>query len=194
MRHPLVRFLLFMVIGLITPFIGETQFSVFIRGDVENLIGSVVFNTIFLIPSFGIVCLVRWLIRDRRIALGVLTVIFGTIGLMVEWFLIGNSPWGNPDAHQPAMFAFWACMIVVPVVLIEPDARLARLKRVVLIVGAAYTIMAVLGQILLPSADAQFVFHIWTFIYGYMGMLALCLGGYMWKLSGSVPVPASQPE
>jgi|GEM_PF-6811812 len=31
-----------------------------------------------------------------------------------EWFSIGSSPWGNPQTSQPGMFAYWACMALVP--------------------------------------------------------------------------------
>lgn len=27
-------------------------------------------------------------------------------GMALEWFVIGNSPWGNPDAMQPGQIAF----------------------------------------------------------------------------------------
>ncbi len=175
--------ILFVVIGLVIAGIGETQFSLFIRSDLDNLIGSVVFNAIYLTMA----ALVSWLLAkrfgDSLVTIILLVIGFGTSGLMIEWFLIGNSPWGNPQASQIGMFAYWSAMVVVPFVCLRPDVRLAGLKKTILASVLLYTIAALLIQ-LIPNATLHFVYHIWSFILGYTALILLATIGYIRAVCG----------
>ena len=73
--------------------IRDSQYSVLIRGDWANLFGSMFFNAFYLSGAF---VLTRLLFRvlPRRAAFVVIVALAAFAGLMVEWFLIGNSPWG----------------------------------------------------------------------------------------------------
>ncbi len=90
---------------------------------------------------------------------------------MVEWFAIGNSPWGNPDASQIGMAAYWACLVIVPLIIIDPDSRLRPLKRRVGVYALIYTALALAGQWLIPSAEWRFAYHIGLVVLGYIGLL-----------------------
>jgi hypothetical protein len=94
-----VSFFLFVLIGVLTAAVGELQFSVFIRGDWANLFGSMVFNAAYLVGAF-VVSRLLFRLWPRRAAFVLCAALAAFAGLMVEWFLIGNSPWGNPDANQ----------------------------------------------------------------------------------------------
>lgn len=59
----------------------------------------------------------------------------GTIGLAVEWFLIGLSPWSDrtsPPAliaiFHAGMFSFWGTVAFAPHVLLDPRPQVAGLK------------------------------------------------------------------
>ena len=173
-----INWLLFVIIGVLTAAVGELQFSVFVRGDWANLYGSMFFNALYLTGAFVVT---RWLFRalPRRVAFIVTVALAAVCGLMVEWFLIGNSPWGNPDAGQIGMAAYWACLVVVPLIAIEPDPRLRPLKYAIAVYGLVYTALVVVGQWLIPSAEWRFAFHIWTVVVGYLGLIVLCFVGYL---------------
>ena len=179
--HPRLRsaanWLIFVLIGVVTAAVGELQFSVFIRGDWANLYGSMFFNALYLTGAFVVT---RLLFRalPRRVAFLFTVALAAVCGLMVEWFLIGNSPWGNPDAGQIGMAAYWACLVIVPLIAIDPDPRLRPLKRAIALYGLIYTVMVVTGQWLIPSAEWRFAFHIWAVVLGYLGLIALCVAGY----------------
>ena len=118
-----VRILVFILLGVITAAVGEIQFSIFIRSDIHNFIGSIVFNSVYL---FGVALISSLLVR--LLGDGIPTVfchfvLFGTSGLMIEWFMIGNSPWAKPEASQAGMFAYWSCLALVPFICLRPDAR-----------------------------------------------------------------------
>jgi hypothetical protein len=169
--------LLFVLIGVVTAAIGELQFSVFIRGDWANLFGSMVFNAFYLTGAFVVTRLI-FRLAPRRLAFLVCVALAAGCGLLVEWFLIGNSPWGNPDASQLGMAAYWACMVIVPLIAIDPDPRLRPLKPKIVVYGLVYTALALLGQWLIPAAEWRFVYHIWLVTVGYIGLIGLCLFHY----------------
>ena len=100
-------------------------------------------------------------------------------GLMVEWFLIGNSPWGNPDASQIGMAAYWACLVVVPLIVIDPDLQLRRLKRAIAIYAAVYSAAAVAAWALLPGETWGAAYHLWSVVFGYLGLAVMMMVGYL---------------
>lgn len=180
--HAIGNWLVFAIIGVITAAVGELQFSVFIRGDWANLYGSMFFNALYLTGAFVVT---RLLFRalPRRAAFLITAGLAAVCGLMVEWFLIGNSPWGNPDADQIGMAAYWACLVIVPLIAIDPDPRLQPLKRWIAAYAIVYTALAFAGQWLISSAEWRFVFHIGLVVAGYIGLLALCAVGYYRRLA-----------
>ena len=173
-----VSLFLFILIGVLTAAVGELQYSVLIRGDWANLFGSMFFNAFYLSGAF---LLTRLLLRvlPRRAAFVVIVALAAFAGLMVEWFLIGNSPWGNPDASQIGMAAYWACLVTVPLIVIDREPRLRPLKRTIAIYAAVYTLLALAAQALLPRETWGYVYHIWSVIFGYLGLATIAVIGNM---------------
>ena len=169
---------LFVLIGVLTAAVGELQFSVFIRGDWANLFGSMVFNAVYLAGAFVVTRLLFRLL-PRRVAFLLTVALAAVAGLMVEWFLIGNSPWGNPDASQIGMAAYWACLVVVPLIVIDPDLQLRRLKRAIAIYAAVYSAAAVAAWALLPGETWGAAYHLWSVVFGYLGLAIMMIVGYL---------------
>lgn len=164
----------FLLLGLLTAAIGEWQFSVFLRNDLDNFIGSLFFNTLYLIGVYLLTRLLLTTLRNRPKFILLYTGFFGLTGLMVEWFLIGNSPWGNPDASQVGMFAYWACMALVPLAFLLQNRPL---QHFILRYGLVYLVSILLGQFLIPSPNWRFAFHIYAVILGYLGLMV----GMIWR-------------
>lgn len=165
----------FLLLGLLTAAIGEWQFSVFLRDDLDNFLGSLFFNTLYLVGVYVLARLLLTTLRKRpKFILGY-TGFFGLTGLMVEWFLIGNSPWGNPDASQIGMFAYWACMALVPLAFLLQNRPL---QHFIVRYGLVYVILVLLGQFLIPSPGWRFAFHIYAVILGYLGLMIGILSKY----------------
>lgn len=166
----------FILLGLLTATIGEWQFSVFLRDDLDNFIGSLFFNTLYMSVVYLVMRVLLTTLRNRPKFILFYTGLFGLGGLMIEWFLIGNSPWGNPDASQVGMFAYWACMALVPLMfLLEKQ----RLQAFILRYGLVYTALVLLGQFAIPSPDWRFAFHIYAVILGYLGLMVAILWKYL---------------
>jgi len=183
MLAAVVRWFSFVVIGVLTVAVGELQYSVFIRGDWANLYGSMFFNALYLSGWFFLI-LLFFRVLSRRSAFLVTLGLATIMGLMVEWFSIGNSPWGNPDASQVGMAAYWSCLVIVPLILIDRDANLRGLKRTILTYGLVYTAVVIGMQFILPANDWRVAFHIWSVVLGYLGLIILCVVGYLRRLAG----------
>lgn len=170
----MIRFFQFILLGLLTAAIGEWQFSVFLRDDLDNFIGSLFFNTLYLTGVYVLTRLLLTTLRNRPQSILYYTGFFGLTGLMVEWFLIGNSPWGNPDASQAGMFAYWVCMALVPLAfLIENRPLQTFIVRYALV----YVVLVLLGQVFIADPGWRFAFHIYAVILGYLGLMM----GILWK-------------
>ena len=100
------KYFQFVIVGLIFFAVMEFAFSVQIRGDVDNFIGSIFINFFYFSFAYGVI---KLLFKFQEISYKkdiFLFIFFGIIGLLIEWFLIGNSPWGNPQASQITMFMY----------------------------------------------------------------------------------------
>lgn len=98
---------------------------------------------------------------------------YGMTGLMIEWFLIGLSPWSNPEAHpgamfifQVGMFSFWATISLVPRIFIDERKRFSNLKKTILKYYISYFGIVYIIAFLLPP-ELRFVILIPLIIVGY---------------------------
>lgn len=170
----MIRFFQFILLGLLTAAIGEWQFSVFLRDDLDNFTGSLAFNALYLTGVYVLTRLLLTTLRNRPKFILFYTGFFGLTGLMVEWFLIGNFPWGNPDASQAGMFAYWACMALVPLAFLLEKRPL---QTFIVRYGLVYVVLVLLGQLLILSPGWRFAFHIYAVVFGYLGLMV----GIVWK-------------
>lgn len=188
----MARLVAYVAIGVLVAVIGEVQYSVFIRGDVANLIGSMGFNVLYLTGAAGVAWPIFRTLGKRPLTILLVTALAGFAGLTIEWFVIGNSPWGNPDASNMGMFAYWACMVVVPVAFLDSDHHTSRLRRNILIYGVVYMLLALAAQ-LIPNADLRYAYHIWSVIFGYLGLLIMTVVGLVrgWRLQPNLTAPST---
>ena len=95
----------------------------------KNLGGWIIPTVIAFLPFLIIVRGVSKFLDPRfseQKAAFIYYLISGGIGLAVEWFLIGLSPWSNPSAHplamfvlQAGMFSFWSGVAFAPRLLLD---------------------------------------------------------------------------
>ena len=97
---------------------------------------------------------------------------YGVTGLMIEWFLIGLSPWSNPEAHpgamfifQVGMFSYWATVSFVPR-LFTDERKNNEIKKTMLKFYFSYFVIVYIIAFLLP-VYARFAILIPLIIVGY---------------------------
>ena len=78
--------------------------------------------------------------------------LFGFLGLMVEWFLLGNAPVLEPFQiiTQPGMFTYWGTMLLAPCLIMERG--FAELKRSFARFFASFSLLYLLVALVLPRA------------------------------------------
>lgn len=160
----------FILTGLLVAAVGEYMFSVIVRQDWDNFLGSIFINSLYLLAVYLTSRLLfRW-IKPPLAALLVYYFLYGFTGLMVEWFLIGNSPWGNPDASQWGMFAYWTALTMLPLIFTDPRPGLGRLRFVITLSFSLFSVFSIAAGYLLPAGDLRFAAMIWLVILGYSAL------------------------
>ena len=152
-----------------------------------RLKGSCVLWVFTLIPFALFLVLasyVRTMIHRRAMgwrAAALYYVVTGLIGLAVEWFVIGLSPWSDKTSPRllvvvfhAGMFSFWGSVALAPRILLDLRPRVAKLRRRFLI---AFTTLGLLAYVLTFAAkiaaaekDAQFLASIGPVIITFLAM------------------------
>lgn len=139
------------------------------QGVLKNNLGGWIIPTIIAFVPFLIIVRTIGQFLDRRLseqrAGFVYYLVAGGIGLAVEWFLIGLSPWSNPNgpylamlALQLGMFSFWSGVAFTPRLLLDKREFVSRVRgrfKIFLMfgMGAIYGItFAVPGKARFPAS------------------------------------------
>jgi hypothetical protein len=89
-------------------------------------------------------------LRSSTLSMLVHYILFGGIGLWIEWTFLGNAPSSNPNASQVAMLSFWVAYALVPRMLLDPRAQ--SLERPFLRLYATYLFLGALTVLAPPPA------------------------------------------
>ena len=163
------QFLLTLVLGSLFATLGEFLFCVLVRQSVPDYLFTLAAYPVILALGYGPL---RWI--ERRLPgplaadVGVYA-LAGLAGLAIEWFIIGNSRWANPDANDLGMFAYWATVLAMPRLLLDRRAYLRPVRRAAAVAFAAFSAAALLIGLLTPQALRLFVL-VWVVVIGYAGM------------------------
>ncbi|MFA5992568.1 MAG: hypothetical protein WC796_02600 [Candidatus Pacearchaeota archaeon] len=161
------NFLIYIIVALVFFAVMEFMFSVLIRGDLSNFFGSIVFNLVFVIFVFFSSKLIDLAFRKSWVADVVVYFVYGFVGLMIEWFIIGNSPWQNPLASQVTMFSYWAGAIIMARIFTDDSKKLKSLKRGTLLFFVPYAFISIAAGFLIVNYEWRFAVLIWLAIIGY---------------------------
>jgi hypothetical protein len=171
------RLLLFITIGLLTTIPGEVLNQILARHDLRAFRSTMIRYIVLLFIGYFVAKALCRLFRKRCYAALANYLFFGTLGLMVEWFLLGNSPVIDPFqiVVQPGMFTFWAAMLLTPWLLMEPPESSALKRRFVrYFVGFSLSYLSV--AVLLPKEKGGIFIGFVIFATGYVG-----LNYYFWQ-------------
>jgi hypothetical protein len=161
----------FMLLGLLTAVPGEILNQVMSRrnpGAFWTTLGS---YSVLLFLGFFTGKLILHVIKSRARAALAQYLLFGSLGLSVEWFLLGNAPVLDllQLVVQPGMFTYWGTMLLAPRLLQEP-AAFARLKRAFGVYFAAFSTLYLLVAGLLPRAQGGIFLGFIIFSVGNVGL------------------------
>jgi hypothetical protein len=164
-----MRFLKTLVLGSLLATLGEFLFCVLVRQSLPDYLFTLAAYPVILALTYWPL---RWIEQRMPSELSADVAVYavaGFTGLAIEWFMIGNSPWANPDANNLGMFAYWATVLAMPRLLLDARPCLVPVRRAA---GVAYVIYAVCAPaigLLTPPALRLFVL-VWVVVLGYTGM------------------------
>ena len=130
------------------------------------------FRTLFiLVPifmAFGylIHLLIKKALKNHFIGNILYFLFFGFFGLAIEWFLIGNSPWANPNAIQFAMFLYWSGLYFMPLIMLNQNPYFNKLKSNLLKFYAVYSLLLLIFSLVAsPRVVTYLTPLIWALVY-----------------------------
>jgi hypothetical protein len=145
-----------------------------------------VFTLLILFPAFLTLVyfssrLIRRAIQGIRRQEAAHFFIYGFAGLMIEWFLIGLSPWSDPSANpllmlvfQLGIFSFWAAVGFAPRLFTNADEMSHKTRKSVLTFYVPYFIIVYAVAFLAPQS-MKFPVVIGLIILGYLVVDLFCL-------------------
>ncbi len=112
----------FILLGLGFSVPGEILNQILARHNVRAFGSTMISYTILLFIGFFVEKAISATFEKPKARL-VYYLLFGFLGLMVEWFLLGNAPVLEPFQviTQPGMFTFWGTMLLGPWIVLEAE-------------------------------------------------------------------------
>jgi hypothetical protein len=166
---PLKRFLFTLLLGSLLATLGEFLFCVLVRQSLPDYLFTLGAYPVILALAWPPM---RWIERrlGTPLAADVAVYVFaGLAGLAIEWFVIGNSPWANPEANHLGMFCYWATVLALPRLLLDRRPHLRGVGRGAAIAFAFFTAAALAIGFATPPPLRLFVL-VWVVVLGYAGM------------------------
>ncbi len=163
------RFLLTLVLGSLFATLGEFLFCVLVRQEMPDYLFTLAAYPVILALTY---IPLRWIERHMPSELSADMAVYavaGLLGLAIEWFVIGNSPWANPEANDLGMFAYWATVLAMPRLMLDARRLLRPVRRAAAAAFAAYSVAALAVGVLTPQPLRLFVL-VWVVVLGYAGM------------------------
>ena len=185
------NYLTFLMAGTFFSTVEEFLTVVVLKHDVP----AYVFTLIVLFPVFLTFVFLTGRIIDR-VLLGrpfrdpthFLT--YAAIGLLIEWFAIGLSPWSNPDANpllmtlfQLGMFSFWGTVAFAPRLFIRSDNLSVRARRSILRFYLPYFFVVYVTALTVPE-PLRFAATIILILIGYYVVVILLIRYFRQSLLG----------
>jgi hypothetical protein len=161
-------------------------------------VAAYVFTLIILFPTFLTLVYTTSRLLDRlsscepqRELIHLLA--YGFAGLMIEWFLIGLSPWSNPNANpilmllfQLGMFSFWSTVAFAPRLFLNRCGLAVRTRSLVLKFYVPYFAVVYITAAVVPR-EMRFGVLIPLIIVGYF-VLQVIFVKYLLRSFQSDPV------
>ncbi len=171
LKRFILRILLFIFYGLIFVQAPEITNLIIINKLPFIFVGSMIVYTILLGVGYVIQKIVDKLLKGFLYPNIFCIIFFGLAGLAFEWFVIGNSPWKNPDAIQWGMFVYWVGLFMIPRILVDKHEAVKGFAGKIKVFYLAYSIIHLFIALTLPAKILPFVIPlIWTFVYtGFAG-------------------------
>ncbi len=139
----------YIIAGIIFIAPGEFLINAIVFGSGASFLMAAALYVVLLAAGYGLWEITKH-IKPKSLEFTLSAVILGFLGLMAEWFIIGNAPWLNPDAVQLGMFAWWVGVFIIPRLFLEKKSYNHAKKKVLwfhIIFSLIYLAPSILGAV-----------------------------------------------
>ena len=163
------KLLIFVLLGLLFAAPGEVLNQILARHNVRAFRSTMISYTVLLLIGYFVGKGISSVCKKSRSRL-IYYLLFGSLGLLVEWFLLGNAPVLDPFQiiTQPGMFTYWGTMLLAPCLMMEPD--MAELKKSFARFFASFSLLYLIVGLVVPKDKGGIFF---AFVLFAAGMTAL---------------------
>jgi hypothetical protein len=161
------RLCIFILLGLLLAAPGEILNQILARHDVRAFRTTMFSYSILLLIGFSVGKGIALLINRRARAMVIYYLGFGSLGLAVEWLLLGNAPSADPFQviTQAGMFTFWGTMLLGPRLIVDP-AGSPELRRSFIGFFATFSAIYLLVAAIIPRNHGGVYFGFIIFAAG----------------------------
>jgi len=161
------RLCIFILLGLLLAAPGEILNQILARHDVRAFRTTMFSYSILLFIGFSVGKGIALLINRRARAMVIYYLGFGSLGLAVEWLLLGNAPSADPFQviTQAGMFTFWGTMLLGPRLIVDP-AGSPELRRSFIGFFATFSAIYLLVAAIIPRNHGGVYFGFIIFAAG----------------------------
>jgi hypothetical protein len=134
----------FILLGLGFAVPGEILNQILARHDIRAFGSTMISYTVLLLIGFFVEKAISARFQKPKARL-IYYLLFGFLGLMVEWVLLGNAPVLEPFQliTQPGMSTYWGTLLLAPCLMMEPDFY--KLKRSVALFFVSFSLPSLSG-------------------------------------------------
>ena len=163
------KVLIFISLGLLFAAPGEILNQILARQNVSAFRSTMMSYAVLLLIGFFADKGVNALCNKFRARL-IYYLLFGFLGLMVEWFLLGNAPVLEPFqiVTQPGMFTYWGTLLLAPCLIMEPGS--VELKKSFARFFASFSSLYLFVALVLPRDKGGIFFGFVLFAAGTMAL------------------------
>ena len=161
------RLCIFILLGLLLAAPCEILNQILARHDVSAFRTTMFSYSILLFIGFSVGKGIALLINRRARAMVIYYLGFGSLGLAVEWLLLGNAPSADPFQviTQAGMFTFWGTMLLGPRLIVDP-AGSPELRRSFIGFFATFSAIYLLVAAIIPRNHGGVYFGFIIFAAG----------------------------
>ena len=165
--HGWTKLLCFVCLGFLFAIPGEILNQLLSRQDPRGFRNTMISYFVLLVIGYFAGMALRAVVKRRALAALLFYLLFGCLGLSVEWFLLGNAPVADllQLVTQPGMFSFWGTMLLGPCLLME-GSDFARLKRAFLTFYLCFCALYLGVALAVPRARGGIFFGFIIFVAG----------------------------
>lgn len=135
--------LVFISVGIAYALPPEIVNQVYVKKSWAGFFGALVWYVLLLSLGFAARKIYRRFFRLPQVGEILWFTVWGSVGLCIEWFLLGNA--GAAWYGQSAMFIFWASFFSMPVVAVERRLQASFVEKALVYYLSWYCLILISG-------------------------------------------------